>query len=380
MPIPLARPGVCRFFQKCFRCALAGFALTALFLVSSSIPAQAANILIVAGTNGIAQTAAGVLDTELTTAGNTVTSVNTAVPASLVGFTQIYDLRYNNSPAFTAGEMAQYLAFLNAAAGNTIFLMGENVAFNARNTPINQFIALAGGGTIAAPAITSANSETVTPPFTGPNVIATVKFAACGLVTTAGTGAFASSEAGGGCSIFFNQQRLLNAPTGALIVVYDVNFIATTPTGGAVNEVAFRQNLEQFASAPPVGAPPTVVTGISPINGPSPGGTVVTITGVNFTGATAVNFGGVAASFFTVNSDTSITAVSPSELAGTVDVRVTAPGGISPIGPADRFSFTVVLTVPTPTLGEWAMIALALLLGGTGYLGLLKSARRDAAV
>ena len=46
--------------------------------------------------------------------------------------------------------MSQYLAFLNAAAGNTIFLMGENSgpSFATRNTAISQFIALAGGGTI----------------------------------------------------------------------------------------------------------------------------------------------------------------------------------------------------------------------------------------
>jgi len=261
MCIPLAHPGVCRFLQKCFRPhvpAVAAFALTALFLACGSTPAQAAaNILIVAGTTGTAQTAAAVLDAELTLSGNTVTSVNTGVPASLAGYTQIFDLRYNNAPAFTPGEMAQYLAFLNAAPGNTIFLMGENASFNVRNIPIMQFIALAGGGTIAPPALTSLNTETVTPPFTGPDPIATVKFAACGLVTSSGTGGFASTEAGGGCSLFFEQGRLANALQGALVVVFDVNFIATAPTGGAVNEAQFRFNLEQFVSDPPQGPPLT---------------------------------------------------------------------------------------------------------------------------
>ena len=234
-----------------------------ILMVSSLAPVQAANVLIVAGTDGIAQTAAGTLNGELTGAGNSVTVVNTGVPGSLVGFTQIYDVRYNDSPAFTAGEMSQYLAFLNASAGNTLFLMGENAFFNARNSAINAFIALAGGGTIAAPASTSQNTETVNSAFASPNVIGTVKFAACGLVTSAGTGAFASSEANGGCSLFFSLNQLVNAPTGALVVVYDVNFIATAPTGNAVNEIAFRQNLEQFVSAPPVGQPPTTVPTLS---------------------------------------------------------------------------------------------------------------------
>jgi hypothetical protein len=263
--IPLAPPGFRWASQKTLIrrlfSTLAALTLTGLLLVCrlDAGPPSLGNVLIVAGTDGLAQVAAGVLNTDLTGEGFTATIVDTGVPASLAGFSQIYDVRYDNHPAFTAGEMAQYLAFLNAAPGNALFLMGENVGFNVRNTPINQFIALAGGGTIAAPVTTSFNVETVNPPFTGPDPITTVKFAACGRVTSSGTGGFASSEAGGGCSLFFQQGTLLNAPRGALVVVYDVNFIATAPTFGAVNEAFFRINLEQFVSAPP-GAPPTPST------------------------------------------------------------------------------------------------------------------------
>lgn len=52
------------------------------------------------------------------------------------------------------------------------------------------------------------------------------------------------------------------------------------------------------------------VTGFSPAAG-GPGSSV-SITGTNFTGATGVSFNGTPASSFTVNSDTSITAVVPS--------------------------------------------------------------------
>lgn len=231
-------------------------ALMGLFVTGSLATVQAANILIVEGTDATARTAGGVLKTDLQ-GSNTVTEDQTGgVPASLAGYTQIYDVRYNNLAPFTVGEMNQYLAFLNVAPNNTIFLMGENASFNQRNGPINQFITLAGGGTIAVPAATSTASETVAPQFSAPNNIATVKFAACGRVTTTGLGAFASSESGGGCSLFFGRGALLNALQGALVVVYDVNFIATAPDGGAVNEIPFRQNLEQFVSAPPVAPPP----------------------------------------------------------------------------------------------------------------------------
>jgi hypothetical protein len=53
------------------------------------------------------------------------------------------------------------------------------------------------------------------------------------------------------------------------------------------------------------------ITGIDPNSGPAAGGTTVTITGRNFTGATAVRFGSTNAASFTVDSDTQITAVSP---------------------------------------------------------------------
>ena len=247
--------------------------LFSLLSLSTFAPVQAGpgpslgNVLIVAGTDSPAQTAATNVSGELTTAGFTVTSVNTGVPVSLAGYSQIYDLRYDNNPAFTAGEMTQYLAFLNAAPGNTLFLMGENASFNVRNTPLLQFVALAGGGTIAVPAAENSNPvthaftpETVTPPFTGPNAISTITFAACGVVTSHGTGNFASTEAGGtsGCSLFFDEGQLSNALTGALVIVFDVNFMATAPTGiGAVNEVPFRKNLEQFAAAP-ASAPPNL--------------------------------------------------------------------------------------------------------------------------
>jgi hypothetical protein len=83
-----------------------------------------------------------------------------------------------------------------------------------------------------------------------------------------------------------------------------------------------------------------VVTGISPSSGPASGGTEVTISGSGFTGATQVWFGAMAATSFTVNSDGSITAYSPAQTAGTVDIRVLTPHGLSPTGSADEFTYS----------------------------------------
>ena len=102
--------------------------------------------------------------------------------------------------------------------------------------------------------------------------------------------------------------------------------------------------------------PLPTVTGLSPSTGVSTGGTTVTLTGSNFTGATAVTFGEAAVSVFTVNSDTSITATSPSGTAGgTVDVTVTTFVGTGlTSGAGNNFSYVQpvpVVTGLTPSTG-----------------------------
>ena len=93
---------------------------------------------------------------------------------------------------------------------------------------------------------------------------------------------------------------------------------------------------------PPISSPtpaaPTV-TGLSPTSGPAAGGTLVTITGTGFTGATAVDFGTTPATNVTVVNDTTITADSPAGT-GIVDVTVTTPGGHVGHLAADQFTYT----------------------------------------
>src|SRR2546428_12996670 len=81
-----------------------------------------------------------------------------------------------------------------------------------------------------------------------------------------------------------------------------------------------------------------------------PGGSSVTITGTNFSGAAAVRFGNNAAGSFTVNSATQITATSPAGI-GTVDVTVTTAGGTSATSTGDRFTY-VLARAPTPLVSS----------------------------
>jgi hypothetical protein len=88
------------------------------------------------------------------------------------------------------------------------------------------------------------------------------------------------------------------------------------------------------------GSAPTV-TGLSQSEGPTAGGTKLTITGTGFTGATVVGFGALPVSSFTVLSGTEIQVTTPEDLAGTVEVAVETPAGGSAPTSADRFTYVV---------------------------------------
>ena len=105
------------------------------------------------------------------------------------------------------------------------------------------------------------------------------------------------------------------APSGSGTVAVT----AVTATGG----VSTAGTMDHFKYLAPT------ITSINPTSGSTAGGKTVTITGTNLGGATEVLFGSSAASSFTVNSETQVTAVSPAAGAGIVPVTVTAPGGTS---------------------------------------------------
>ena len=89
--------------------------------------------------------------------------------------------------------------------------------------------------------------------------------------------------------------------------------------------------------------PAPTIASLSPNSGTTLGGTTVTISGANLTGASSVTFGGVAATSFVVVSGTSITAVTPSGAEGPQTVAVTTAGGTA------TASFTYLTNAPTIT-------------------------------
>jgi LPXTG-motif cell wall-anchored protein len=109
------------------------------------------------------------------------------------------------------------------------------------------------------------------------------------------------------------------------------------------------------------------VTNLAPTSGPTAGGTVVTITGTGFTGATGVNFGGTPGTAFTVNpAGTTITVTTPSHAAGAVPVELVFPGGTAAAGNFTYVAPTITGVDPAqgPTSGGTAVTVT-----GTGLTG-----------
>lgn len=87
-----------------------------------------------------------------------------------------------------------------------------------------------------------------------------------------------------------------------------------------------------------------LITSISPASGPAVGGTVITINGLDFSEATSVVFGeGINATSFIINSDTSITAVTPAFAPGNQNITVSTLTDSSVASALSNFTY----------LGDW---------------------------
>jgi hypothetical protein len=141
------------------------------------------------------------------------------------------------------------------------------------------------------------------------------------------------------CAVTSDTTISAVVPDIGAVASYDVEVTNSNGTSQAVPADRF-----QTVSVP-------AVSGVSPATGTIRGDTPVTITGTGFTGTTAVDFGATPAESYTVKSDTSITAVSPSSPTTTSsDITVTTYGQTalrSHTVAADRFTWML------PPPGYW---------------------------
>jgi hypothetical protein len=92
-----------------------------------------------------------------------------------------------------------------------------------------------------------------------------------------------------------------------------------------------------------------VVSSLGVSSGSTAGGTSLTITGSNFTGAYGIEFGDTLVTDFTLTSDTSITVSTPPHPAGVYDLRVVNANGESALSSTARFTY---LSAPAPVVSS----------------------------
>lgn len=120
-----------------------------------------------------------------------------------------------------------------------------------------------------------------------------------------------------------------------------VDVTVTTPSGTSPTSMA-----DEYTYYPEPS-----VRAVLPNVGPTTGGTPTTINGTGFTATATVMFGDVPANV-TCPTASACVAVAPPHPVGTVDVTVTTPGGTSPTGDADRYSY---VGPPGPPIGVTAV-------------------------
>ncbi len=272
-------------------------------LTAEFTPADARNYRAVPGTtvqlvvNGAPVLAA--IGNRTVNAGDTLRFTATATDADGLGQTLSYAL---------AGDA--YGATLDAATGafgwtTTTAQGGNNYQFTVRVTD---------DGT---PALAAEETITVTVRSLAPRITAFTP--ASGPVGTRVT--LTGSNLAGVTVVRFNGV------TATVLSATDTQLVTTVPAGATTGPIAVSGPAGLAITATPftvtVPQPPTI-SDFTPSKGPV--GTQVTLNGTNFTGATAVRFGTVAAITFRVVSAGTITATVPAG-AVTAFLYVTTPGG-----------------------------------------------------
>jgi uncharacterized protein YjbI with pentapeptide repeats len=258
-------------------------------------------------------------------------AVGTSVILTGTNFTGATAVTFNGTSAvFTVNSGTQITA--TVPAGATTGPIGVTTPGGTSTSSTNFSVSA------AAPAITSfapsSGAEGTSVTLTGTN------FTGATAVTFNGTSAVFTVNSG--------TQITATVPTGATTGLIGV----TTPGGTATSST----NFTVLPAAP-------TITSFTPSSGAV--GTMVIITGSNFTGATAVTFNGASA-VFTVNSGTQITATVPTG-ATTGLIGVTTPGGTA----SSSTNFTVSAAAPTITsfAPSSGAVGTSVTLTGTNFTG-----------
>jgi hypothetical protein len=144
--------------------------------------------------------------------------------AQLANYAHIWDVGYDTMiTAPAAAKMNTYVQ-----SGGAMFFIGENAYFNARNNTISSLVSQVGGGSISVGSSFYQGPATIQPEFLLANPNATVYFNAVNNFGSYGTGTPMVMTGGTVWTVVWKTGSLSNAPTGAICVILDVNWVDGT--------------------------------------------------------------------------------------------------------------------------------------------------------
>jgi uncharacterized protein with beta-barrel porin domain len=246
-----------------------------------------------------------------------------------------------------------------SGGGTVVTLTGSNLSGAASVTF---------GGTAATITANTATSLTVTAPAHAAGAVDLVVTTPGGSVTQTASYTYiappaiasvspATGPTAGGTSVTLSGSDFSGATSvtfggvaATISAITATTITVTTPAhaAGAVDVVVMTASGSGTKSNgyTYVAPTPPSLTAALPVSGPTSGGTAVTLTGTNLSGATSVTFGGTAATF-TANTATSITATAPAHAAGVVSVVVSTTSGSATL--SNGYTYTAALSVsPAP--------------------------------
>jgi uncharacterized repeat protein (TIGR01451 family) len=284
--------------------------------------------------------------------GNTITEIVNVPNGGLV----ILIVSGTVAPSTPAGTASFTVSVTVSAPSGTIDPQGFNDSASDTNnvapsTNADLEVTLTDGVSAVTPGYQ--NVYTVTIFNLGPDDVVgatvTVSFpAAFTAVTSSGGGVLSGNTISETVSLVSGQSKIImvtgtilpSTPPGTLSFTVSATVVA--PPGvfdnNSLNDTAADTDNVDFVAP--------AILGLNPNAGPTTGGTTVIISGVGFTGTTSVTFGGIAATSFSIDSFTQITAVTPAHATGAVNVVVVTPSG----SPALAAGFTYGLAATSVTL------------------------------
>jgi sugar lactone lactonase YvrE len=189
------------------------------------------------------------------------------------------------------------------------------------------------------PLVIAEPSSGVNPDVSSGFTLATTGTGGCPSVSAGGTAAPLTANAS--CTLIINFAPVY--PDSGLVTGSVILTDNNANVSGSSQTIALSGNADTLVPA---------ITSISPAEGAPAGGTTVTINGSLLSMVTAVQFGGTSAKSFHLVSDTQMTAVSPAEVVGVVDIQATNSEGQSFKSSGDQFTYTNSLpnTITFPAL------------------------------